>query len=411
MSSHKISVIAVIAFLSAFCFVTVLSDGSTATTTHTYTALRQNSNSNSNSNRNKNLSYQKVTAYRCDEDNREITAVIDNSTETLEEFGLPVRICFQATPQATFNDLFLLKVDDFVFTKDRTDWDLSAAGPTRQIPMIIRQKAVDHGTATSTDLTELLCDPGSEICALKTTLTGYFFLTSGTIRGKGSVLMQRGKGGRQRQLEQSDLERDIDLERERELQHIDTFEDVYIELTFIGDGRVQMSPKRRIIVVVVSIIAFLSCCCCGIIYCMSICVGDDDDDDDKKYDSDDDDDVEAVPVVIEWASTSRYSAAAATTTTQKKNGDDTTDDEEDLSETVTDTDTDTDTKNKEVVKKSKRKSKRNSDKEEENTKEEYNEKKDRSSAVTDTDTDTKKKEAVKKSKRKSSSSTKSKRKK
>jgi len=277
--SQKMNVTAVISVLLAFCFVTALSLDTT-------TALRGSSGSENENGR--NLAEDKISVYRCDLDNQKITSTINNATEVLENAGLDVRICFQATRLATSNDLYLLKIDDFVFTKDRINGDLAAAGPTRQIPVIMRQKAVDHGIAMTTDLTEIFCNPGSEICALETRLTGYFFLTSGTIQGKGSVLMQRGKNER------------------RELQQMDAFEDVSIELDFTGGGRNPIPPKKRIIIIVSTIILLFSMCCgCGIIFCCiaGICcfAGRD-----KREDSDDDN-IEEVSVKIEWAPTVKSS--------------------------------------------------------------------------------------------------------
>ena len=244
-------------------------------------------------------SYEKVRVYRCDEENQRITAVIAEPLESLED-GLPIRLCFESSPQASFNDVSILKVDEFVFTKKRTPGDLAAAGPTRQIPAIIRQKTVDHGVVVSKDVSTLTCEPGADICVFETTLTGYFFLTEGTIRGKGKVLMQRGnEGGR------------------RQLQHIDTFEDVILDLDFVGEYE-KMPPKQGIMIGIIVTVAILMCCCCAIFACcgLRICCFnnrgkkrkdiDDDDDDyyyDDGYDIDDMeaahiDDMEAAPVVM-----------------------------------------------------------------------------------------------------------------
>lgn len=100
-----------------------------------------------------------------------------------------IRLCSEVTPQAKLNEIYILKVNDFVVTKRRTPGDISAAGTTRHIPSINLQTAVDHGVPVSNDLTMLLCDPGSEICVFETTLTGYLFIFEGTIHGKGSVLI------------------------------------------------------------------------------------------------------------------------------------------------------------------------------------------------------------------------------
>lgn len=282
-NSPKTNVTSVIAVIWAFWFGTALSFDATV-------AIRGR----------RDLSNEKVSVYRCDSSNQRIASTISNKTEILEDAGLDIRICFQASQEATSNSLYILKIDDFTFTKDRTNGDLAAAGPTRQIPVIMRQNAVDHGIAMSTDLTKIFCDPGSVICAIETRLTGYFFLTSGAIRGNGSVMMQRGKDER------------------RELQQMDAFEDVFIELEFTGGGRNPIPPKKRTAIIVgIITLLLLTCCCCGIFCCFlaGVCcfAGRD-----KREDTDDDN-IEEVSVKIEWSPNAKNS---------KKNGEG-----EDLSET------------------------------------------------------------------------------
>lgn len=273
--SPKSNITAMIAVLWTFCIVSVLSSDTIA-------ALRGSDSRSDKSKR--NLANDKVSVYRCDSENQRITSTISNKTEVLEDAGLDLRICFQASRSANSDNLYILKIDEFIFTKDRINGDLAAAGPTRQIPAIMRQKAVDHGVAMSTDLTEIFCDPGSEICAFETRLTGYFFLTSGTIEGKGSVMMQRGRDER------------------RELQDMDGFEDVYIELDFTGGGRSSIPPKTRIIIIVSIILGLLLLCCCfGILCCfLGLCcfAGRE-----KRSEDTDEDNVEEVSVKIEWAPT------------------------------------------------------------------------------------------------------------
>jgi len=236
----------------------------------------------------------KVTLYRCDEKNQKLTASIDGPKESLAEHGLRIRLCFELTPQARLNDIYILKVNDFVFTKTRTPGDIEAAGTTRHIPSIIRQKAVDHGVAVSNDLTMVLCNPGSEICVFETTLTGYLFLSEGTIHGKGSVLMQSGRTQRRR----------YQRLRSRQLQHIDTFEDVFIDIDFVGEKREKLSLKQGSTIGVIVIIMIIFCCCCTICCCLGIFLDklkERKDNDDSDND-DDIDDVQTIPAMITWAS-------------------------------------------------------------------------------------------------------------
>lgn len=291
ISNRKVNASAITILFLAFCLAKVLSSDVTV-------ALR-GSRANSNQNT-RQLANEWISAYRCDSENRTITSIISNKTEELEEFGLDIRICFRVSNLALANNLYILKIDDFAFTKDRTNGDLAAAGPTRQIPAIMRQSAVDHGVEISTDLTEIYCNPGAEICAIETRLTGYFFLTSGIIHGKGSIMMQRGKNER------------------RELQQMEDFEDVYIDLDFTGGGRNPM-PKKKRIIIIVSVIALilLLLCCVGIFCCvMGICCfagamkGENEDTEEENF--------EEVSVKIEWDPSAKSS---------KKS------DEEDMSET------------------------------------------------------------------------------
>lgn len=272
--SRKVNITAVLAVLFAFCFATALASDTTV-------ALR-GSGSSTDENR-RSLANERVSVYRCDSDNQRLASTISNKTEELEDGGFDIRICFQASSHSISNNSYILKIDDFTFTKDRTNGDLAAAGPTRDIPYIIRQEAVDHGTAISTDFTEVYCDPGSEICALETRLTGFFFLTSGTIEGKGKVMMQRGSDER------------------RELQQMDQFEDVFMEIDFTGGGRATIPPKKRMMIIVSVILGLLFLCFCGsVLFCCfaGICCFAARD---KRVEDTDDDDIEEVSVKIEWA--------------------------------------------------------------------------------------------------------------
>eukprot|EP00531_Pseudo-nitzschia_arenysensis_P004085 CAMPEP_0116126302 /NCGR_PEP_ID=MMETSP0329-20121206/6264_1 /TAXON_ID=697910 /ORGANISM="Pseudo-nitzschia arenysensis, Strain B593" /LENGTH=488 /DNA_ID=CAMNT_0003620385 /DNA_START=50 /DNA_END=1516 /DNA_ORIENTATION=- len=225
---------ATIAVLWAFCFATAFASDLSI-------SLRGS----------RDLESDYIDVYRCDAYNRRISDTITNKTEELEAGGFEVRICFEATRQATSNNLYILKIDDFSFTKERTNGDLAAAGPNRNLPPILRQKTVDHGIVESNDISRLYCSPGEDICAIETRLTGYFFLTSGTIMGKGSVLLQLGNEAR------------------RGLQDIRNFEDIYIEIKFTGGGRTPLPPKQKRIIIIGSVIGalLLLLCCCGIVFC------------------------------------------------------------------------------------------------------------------------------------------------
>lgn len=276
-SSAKMNVFAVLSILLGFCFVT-------------------------------SAAFEKVTTFRCDENNQQISPIMDNSTGIFEAEGRDIRICFKTTPRASSDGVYLLKIDDFTFTKERSIGDLAAAGPTRTIPEIIRQMAIDHGTPISWDLTDIFCNPGDSICAFETTLTGYFFLTGGTIHGKGRVMTQRGR-------------------ERRELQDIDTFENVFLDLEFLADGKVY-EPVDTVNTVLITLFAILllllicCCCCLGFFFksfCCLWCPCVDSDEEEtrtkevevgtRKNDSDDDyDDVESVPVSLGWNEDSKPSS-------------------------------------------------------------------------------------------------------
>ena len=231
-----INIATLIAVLSAFSFTTVASSELSL-------ALRGSRGLTVNEN---------IDIFLCDANNDRISSKITNKTEELEGQGYDVRVCFEATRLATTSNLFILKVDDFTFTKDRTNGDLAAAGPTSQLPAILRQTPVDHGVALSDDFTEIFCEPGARVCALETRLTGFFFLTSGIIRGKGSLLMQRGTNSR------------------RELQSIANFQDVYIEIQYTGGGNgTPLPPGRKRVIIIVSVIAgiLVTLMGCGVVFC------------------------------------------------------------------------------------------------------------------------------------------------
>ena len=271
--SRKVNVSTVIAVLFAFCFVTAFSADASV-------ALRGG----------RNLLSDKIDTFRCDLNNQRITSTISKKTEEIEGPGFEIRICFEATRLATTNNFSILKIDDFSFTKDRTNGDLAAGGPTLELPLIMRQKTLDSGVPESSDITRIFCNPGAKVCAFETILTGYFFLTSGPIQGKGSMLMQRG-GNANRQ----------------DLQDMDDFEDVYIEIDFTGGGRPPMEPgtKRVIIIISVVVVLLLICCCCGLIICCmaGICcfAGRD------KREEIEEEDIEEVSVNLEYAPATKNS--------------------------------------------------------------------------------------------------------
>merc|ERR1711907_18225 len=98
------------------------------------------------------------------------------------------------------------------------------------IPSVIRQQAVDHGTPMG-GVTMFKCEIGSQSCFFETSLSGYFFLSQGTITGKGSVLMQRE--------ERNDDENGHSRNPRRRIQQMDGFENLSIELEYVVEHGVH----------------------------------------------------------------------------------------------------------------------------------------------------------------------------
>lgn len=112
-----------------------------------------------------------VRAFLCDDDSK-----ILSLEYPLERDERNIRVCFQADRNTDLQDVSILTVNNFKFTKSQGDKTL-------------RRSAVDGGVAQSG--TSMTCPGGSgNDCYLSTELPETFFDSDGEVEGQGTVAMQ-----------------------------------------------------------------------------------------------------------------------------------------------------------------------------------------------------------------------------
>lgn len=111
-------------------------------------------------------------AFVCDKNN----AALEKST-ALQPYEEAIRVCVRPNAAARARGVFIRRVASFRFQRDKTV-----------------QFAVDTGGRQADDgNTLLLCNPGDEMCVLKTTLAAAFYKGDGQVDGTGEVYLQFGR--------------------------------------------------------------------------------------------------------------------------------------------------------------------------------------------------------------------------
>jgi len=110
-------------------------------------------------------------AYRCDSANEPV----DLSIPVV--YGSGVRICVKPSDNAQDDDVYVRELKSFVFQREVGD-SLVAID--------------DEGVDAEDGRTLVICSSGSSICALKTELPDWFFVTKGAATVTGSVVLQFG---------------------------------------------------------------------------------------------------------------------------------------------------------------------------------------------------------------------------
>ena len=112
-------------------------------------------------------------AYECNGSNNRI------KRNTKIKNGESIRICVKPDRAARQDDVFILKIANFVFRKTTQN-------------SVVRQESITDGLVGDNNRTRIACWSGSEVCAFTTYLREEFFETDGTVRGFGEVALQFG---------------------------------------------------------------------------------------------------------------------------------------------------------------------------------------------------------------------------
>jgi hypothetical protein len=98
--------------------------------------------------------------------------------------GETVRVCVKPTRQAIDVGFRIRQIDNFVFTQES-----------------VNQEAIKDGRVSINQLTQLWCDPGSELCSFETLLLAYFYSGPSLVTGIGVATLQFGSNRRLRSLQ------------------------------------------------------------------------------------------------------------------------------------------------------------------------------------------------------------------
>eukprot|EP00538_Stauroneis_constricta_P000621 CAMPEP_0119545812 /NCGR_PEP_ID=MMETSP1352-20130426/458_1 /TAXON_ID=265584 /ORGANISM="Stauroneis constricta, Strain CCMP1120" /LENGTH=544 /DNA_ID=CAMNT_0007590415 /DNA_START=60 /DNA_END=1694 /DNA_ORIENTATION=- len=111
-------------------------------------------------------------AFECDKDNNGM------SSSPTKLHGSTIRICIEPTQATIDKGVYILKINNFQFTKDDT----------------IVQDAVKNGADAdeTQDFTQVTCRSGASLCVIEAQLKRDFYTTDGRVTGSGEVAMQFG---------------------------------------------------------------------------------------------------------------------------------------------------------------------------------------------------------------------------
>jgi hypothetical protein len=113
-----------------------------------------------------------VEGFICDESNTPL------QSERPMVQGEKVRVCVKPTAKALADGIYMRRVDSFTFYREKDDGTQ------------IIQTALRDGSSVNSELTELTCDRGSELCSFETLLKSDFYFRPGLIFGYGEAWLQ-----------------------------------------------------------------------------------------------------------------------------------------------------------------------------------------------------------------------------
>jgi hypothetical protein len=124
-----------------------------------------------------------LEAFQCD------TNMVELSTQqkqVVRNQGAIIRVCVRPDALARPDGIKMREIQSLTYTR---------ASP------IATQAAVENGAAALNGLSDLTCDPGSEVCMVETILVADFYTITGVVSGSGVGSMQFGSARRLRSSE------------------------------------------------------------------------------------------------------------------------------------------------------------------------------------------------------------------
>jgi hypothetical protein len=129
-----------------------------------------------------------LEAFQCD------TNMVELSTQqkqVVRNQGAIIRVCVRPDALARPDGIKMREIQSLTYTR---------ANPSAS------QAAVENGAAALNGLSDLTCDPGSDVCMVETILVADFYTITGVVSGSGVGSMQFGSARRLLRSSERDLQ-------------------------------------------------------------------------------------------------------------------------------------------------------------------------------------------------------------
>jgi hypothetical protein len=129
-----------------------------------------------------------LEAFQCDSNKAELST---QQKQVVRNQGAIIRVCVRPDAQARPDGIKMREIQSLTYSRTAPD---------------ATQAAVENGAAALNGLSDLSCDPGSDVCMVETILVADFYRITGVVSGSGIGSMQFGSANRRLRSSERDLQ-------------------------------------------------------------------------------------------------------------------------------------------------------------------------------------------------------------
>jgi hypothetical protein len=129
-----------------------------------------------------------LEAFQCDPNKAELST---QQKQVVRNQGAIIRVCVRPDAQARPDGIKMREIQSLTYTRNAP---------------VATQAAVENGAAATNGLSDLSCNPGSDVCMVETILVADFYRVTGVVTGSGVGSMQFGSATRRLRSSERDLQ-------------------------------------------------------------------------------------------------------------------------------------------------------------------------------------------------------------